>query len=383
MRFKGQLLLPSEQGPGLSVDLQIAQHHLAVVSDHEELGAWPLEAIRAQRLQGDTFVITVAGEDLHFVADDTISFAYSGMPAIQRFAHPSRSRSPLRALLDLFGRDTSKPKNASEETSPSPPETEESSPSRQDKSSPHRQVPIEDVSQMHRLEAPERESDLLPEMHPPSSSGGTGSSGSQTTVDDDVTLPPEPERPTLHPGIETTDTHEMMEIVPEPSPLLGRDDISSDDDAIKQLDQDQPLKSEPTASPTETKRCPALRLDGLPCQSAIIGTSGYCYPHDPESDFGQGFRKAQEARARLISKGTAPLTKVYNRLDKAFRQVERGDLDSDKAMAMAQLARTMCAILELNEESPVSNDEDSPPLSPDQSAARVDDETNRHDVGPI
>ena len=61
MRFKGQLLLPSEQGPGLPVDLEVADHHLALVSEREELGAWPLEAISARRLRGDTFAITVAG----------------------------------------------------------------------------------------------------------------------------------------------------------------------------------------------------------------------------------------------------------------------------------------------------------------------------------
>ena len=110
-------------------------------------------------------------------------------------------------------------------------------------------------------------------------------------------------------------------------------------------------------------RCPALRNDGLPCRSTIIVSSGYCYPHDPRRTFGQGFRKAQEARARLIRNG-ARLTRIYSRLDKTFRQVERGEIDPEKAMAMAQLARTMCAILELDEDPPVSADEGSPPLSP-------------------
>jgi hypothetical protein len=43
------------------------------------------------------------------------------------------------------------------------------------------------------------------------------------------------------------------------------------------------------------------------------------------------------------------LNRVYSRLDKAMRQVERGELDPETAMAMAQLARTMCAILEVDE----------------------------------
>ena len=327
VRFKGQLLLPSERGPGLHVALEVADHHLAVVSEQEELGAWPLEAVTARRVRGDTFAITVAGEDLHFVADDTISFAYSGMPAIQKFARPSRTRSLLRSLLDLVGLDTSKPGHAPEVTPPpAPAAIDESPPSRETESSPHGQLPNEAEPQLHGLDTPQQVPDPEPELRPPSTSGRTGS--------------------------------------------------PSDANTIEQLHQDGPLEHEPTASPIETIRCPALRNDGLPCRSPVIGPSGYCYPHDPERALGQGFRKAQEARARLIRKGTARLTRVYARLDKAFRQVERGDLEPEKAMAMAQLARTMCAILELDEESPVDTHEDSSPPTPNQPATQGDNDTH-------
>jgi hypothetical protein len=50
VKFKGQLLISSEQGPGLPVDFEVADHHMSLVSELEELGAWPLEAIRARRL---------------------------------------------------------------------------------------------------------------------------------------------------------------------------------------------------------------------------------------------------------------------------------------------------------------------------------------------
>ena len=360
MRFKGQLLLPSEQGPGLPVDLEIADHHLALVSEREELGAWPLEAIRARRLEGDTFAITVAGEDLHFVADDTISFAYSGMPAIERFARPSRTRSPLRALFDLFGQDRSKPHHAPEVTPPSPPApTDESVPSREDESAPHGRIPNEAGPQVDPLETPEQVSDPQPELRSPSSSGGTESPGSRISAEDESTDRSELERSTQHPSIETTNPQPVTDKTSETAAPSERDDTWSDTRPMEQLDQDQSVEHEPTASPTKTTRCPGRRNDGLPCRSPIIGPSGYCYPHDPARAFGQGFRKAQDARARLAQKRTGRLTRVYARLDKAFRQVERGDLDPDKAMAMAQLARTMCAILELGEKPPVKANEGS------------------------
>ena len=366
MRFKGQLLLPSEQGPGLPVDLEIADHHLALVSEREELGAWPLEAISARRIRSDTYAITVAGEDLHFVADDTISFAYSGMPAIERVGSRSRSRFPLRALLDLFGQDTSKPHRAPEVTSPSPPATtDESVQSREDDSSPHGRIPDEAEPQLHALETPQHVPDPQPELPSPSS-GGTGSPRSRIS-EDESTHPSDLERSTQHPSIETTNPQQVIDTKSETIPPPERDDSSSDADAIEQLNQDQPVEHEPTASPAKKMRCPGRRNDGLPCRSPIIGPSGYCYPHDPARVFGQGFRKAQDARSRLVRKRTARLTRVYTRLDKAFRQVERGDLDPDKGMAMAQLARTMCAILELGEKAPVNANKGSSTRSSDRS----------------
>ncbi len=367
MRFKGQLLLPSEQGPGLPVDLEIADHHLALVSEREELGAWPLEAIRARRVQGDTFAITVAGEDLHFVADDTIAFAYSGMPAIERFARPSRARSPLRALFDLFGQDTSKPHHPPEVKPPSPPAaTDESTPSREDESSPVGRTPNEAGPQVDPLETPEQVPDAQPELPSPSS-GGTGSPGSRISAEDESTHRSDLERSAQHPSIETTNTQPVTDTKSETVSPSERDDTSSDARPIEQLDQDQPVEHEPTASPAKTMRCPGRRNDGLPCRSPIIGSSGYCYPHDPARVFGQGFRKAQDARARLAQKRSARLTRVYARLDKAFRQVERGDLDPNKAMAMAQLARTMCAILELGEKPRVNANKGASARSSDRS----------------
>lgn len=373
MQFKGHLLLPSEKGPGLPVDLEVADHHLAVVSGQEELGAWPLEAISARRVRGDTFAITVAGEDLHFVADDTISFAYVGMPAIERVAGPPRTRSPWRALRHRFGRHTPKPPHAPEVTPPPPPAaTDESLPSPDDESAPRGQIPNEAETQLHGLEPPRQVSDPPPELPSPPPTGGTGSPRSHTSAEDELGHRSELERPIQHPSIETTNPQHAIEKEPETVPPSKRYDRSSDANTIDQLHQDQPPEHEPTTGPDEATSCPALRNDGLPCQSTIIGPSGYCYPHDPERSLGQGFRKAQEARARLIRKGTARLTRVYARLDKAFRQVERGELEPHKAMAMAQLARTMCAILEMDEEPSVDADKDSPPLSPNRSAIRSD-----------
>ena len=282
MRFKGQLLLPGESGPGLKVNLDVAEHHLAVESDGGGLGAWPLEVVDVERLRGDLFGLTVAGEALRFVADDTIAFAYSGVPAIERVARRSRSRSGVRSMIGRLWRGTETSDQAATVDTPS-------------------------------VESPP------PAEEPP------------TTVDSVV-----------------SDTSWTQQPVP-----LGPPPVS-----VEEQFEEVPLEVHPTPGPVpvvpagveaESAQCPAVRSDGRQCESQILTDSGFCYPHDPRRAFEDGYQAAQEARAQLKKDATARLNRIYARLDKAMRQVERGELDPDTAMAMAQLARTMCAILEIDE----------------------------------
>jgi hypothetical protein len=285
MRFKGQLLLPGESGPGLKVKLDVAEHHLAVESDGGGLGAWPLEAVEVERLHGDLFALTVAGEALRFVADDTIGFAYSAVPAIEQVARRSRSRSGLRSVFGwLKGPDDSTPAVGVETPPaerPTPPVVEPS--------------PRQDFLE---LEA----TDIKPQPAP----------------QPEVILDP--------PVVDER-------FVPDPAeapadPVLGPSAAEAVPDGAQ---------------------CAGVRSDGHRCESQILTDSGYCYPHDPRRAFEDGYEAAQAARAQLKKDATARLNRIYARLDKAMRQVERGELEPETAMAMAQLARTMCAILEIDE----------------------------------
>ena len=282
MQFKGQLLLPGEAGPGLKVNLDVAEHHLAVESDGGGLGAWPLEVVDVERLQGDLFALTVAGEPLRFVADDTIGFAYSAVPAIGQVARRSRGRSGLRSMFEW-------------------------------------------------IKGPEKPGQSV-----------------------DVVAPPADVRPST-PVVEPSSFEETFEAevadTPPPPPVEHNDIVDEPviEDPIQALRS--PVLEPPAGGETTSaaERCPAVRSDGHPCESQILTDSGYCYPHDPMRAFEDGYQAAQEARAQLKRDATARLNRIYGRLEKAMRQVERGELDPDTAMAMAQLARTMCAILEMDE----------------------------------
>lgn len=301
MHFKGQLLLPDDSGPGLRVNLDVAEHHLAVESDGGGLGAWPLEVVDVERLNGDIFSLTVAGEPLRFVADDTIGFAYSAIPTIERVT--TRRPRPRSAFRSMLNRIWNGPEEAA---SPPPVQSEpEQAPSQQEV--PGRDGPIEQ-------EAP-----------------------SQESMSADVIQIPEFVQDTSDSVI---DVDELIEETEEILPL-----------APTQRAEASPV-GEQSSDPAT---CKGIRSDGRPCESPIVTTSGYCYSHDPKRAFEDKYKAAQEARAQLKRDATARLNRVYGRLDKAMRQVERGELDPETAMAMAQLARTMCAILDIDE--PLAEDD--------------------------
>lgn len=278
MQFKGQLLLPGESGAGLSVNLDVAEHHLAVQSDSGGLGAWPLEVVDVERLHGAEFSLTVAGEPLRFVADDTVAFAYTGVPIIEAVTRKSGSRSGFRSMLDRIWNGPEGPDQAvpvdtmpdEEQTSPVPIAEEEPDP---------REVGELLVSDSRPTEV------FYPIEEPP--------------------IEPAPHR--------------------------------------------VPATPAPDEAPGSMEMCPAFRNDGRRCESRILTSSGYCYPHDPRRAFEDDYQLALEARGQLKRESTARLNRIYDKLDKAIRQVERGDLDPESAMAMAQLARTMCAIVEMSE----------------------------------
>lgn len=303
MQFKGQLLLPDEPGPGLRVHLDVAEHHLAVESDGGGLGAWPLETVDVERLQGDIFALTVAGEPLQFVADDTIGFAYSGVPVIEKFSsRRPRTRSTLRSVFDRIwnGPDDPAPPAPVEE-----PETEE----------------VPDVA-----EEPDRPG-LIDRIFPSDPQGEVttelADDVDEIAVGTDVALEP------------TEDTS----AAPEPFPVVVP--VEETTSTPEPVGEDR----------SDTAVCPGSTSDGRPCESQILTSSGYCYAHDPRRAFEDRYQAAQEARQQLKRDATGRLNRIYSRLDKAMRQVERGDLDPEAAMAMAQIANTMCAILDIDESS--------------------------------
>jgi hypothetical protein len=101
-------------------------------------------------------------------------------------------------------------------------------------------------------------------------------------------------------------------------------------------------------------RCQGLRKDGQPCTAPVLGAGPWCFAHDPE-------RAAQRQQARergghnrgavVRLRHLCPprLVPIFDQLETAMQEVHDGTLKPGQAIAMASLARAMCAILTAGE----------------------------------
>lgn len=334
MQFKGQLLLPDEPGPGLRVNLDVAEHHLAVQSDDGGLGAWPLETVDVIRLQGDVFGLTVAGESLHFVADDTIAFAYSGLPVIESVSRRPLARSTFRTMFDRIWNGPEDHDRSAPVNPVSFKNTDGAGPVARVEDGDADGEPIEE----ERLSLTERIDQAFAEL--------------EMATEEAVVELGDVDRddPELNGSDPVDQAVEIFGFAEKPA---------SDLPEVADGAPDQPTRfgfpatlAEVRGAPegedmAEGAQCPAIRSDGRRCESPILTSSGYCYPHDPKRAFEDRYQAALEARAQLKRDATERLNRIYNRLDKAMRQIERGELDPETAAAMAQIATTMCAILNM------------------------------------
>ena len=102
------------------------------------------------------------------------------------------------------------------------------------------------------------------------------------------------------------------------------------------------------------RTCEAVRRDGRPCETRIVGNSSFCFGHDPalrEKRLAAS-RKGGENKAtsrRLSKLMPARLLPVFEQLEAALGEVHAGGLDPKAAGAMAALARAMAAVLAAGE----------------------------------
>jgi len=81
--FKGRLRLPNDPGEGIPIDLELEDVFLSLESGGEDFGEWRLDTVEINRLYSNQFAMHLDGEEMVFIADDALGFAYDGLSAIE------------------------------------------------------------------------------------------------------------------------------------------------------------------------------------------------------------------------------------------------------------------------------------------------------------
>ena len=79
MKFTGQVRVPEVDHPGVPATIVVEEGQTEVFLEGESLGRWSLFDVRAARLVSSAFSISLDGEEITFIADEPVDFAYKGV----------------------------------------------------------------------------------------------------------------------------------------------------------------------------------------------------------------------------------------------------------------------------------------------------------------
>ncbi len=79
MKFTGQVRVPEVDHPGVPATILVEEDQTEVFLEGESLGRWSLFDVRAERLVSSAFSLSLSGEEITFIADEPVDFAYKGV----------------------------------------------------------------------------------------------------------------------------------------------------------------------------------------------------------------------------------------------------------------------------------------------------------------
>ncbi len=79
MKFTGQVRVPEVDHPGVPATILVDEDQTEVFLEGESLGRWSLYDVRAERLVSSAFSLSLSGEEITFIADEPVDFAYKGV----------------------------------------------------------------------------------------------------------------------------------------------------------------------------------------------------------------------------------------------------------------------------------------------------------------
>ena len=111
MQFKGSVRAPGDKDPGVRVVLEIDEYHLEIRRDAELIGRYYLADVEVARDIAERFILFLGDDEVEFLADDALQFAYGGVTAMQDgwLAAQKRKRRHRRAAEDAATRKDGEP----------------------------------------------------------------------------------------------------------------------------------------------------------------------------------------------------------------------------------------------------------------------------------
>ena len=79
MKFAGQVRIPDVDHPGVDATFLIEDDQAELVMGGESLGRWSLFDVHTSRLLSAAFSVTIDDEEITFIADEPVDFAYKGV----------------------------------------------------------------------------------------------------------------------------------------------------------------------------------------------------------------------------------------------------------------------------------------------------------------
>ena len=111
MQFKGSVRAPGDKDPGVRVVLEIDEYHLEIRRDSELIGRYYLADVEVARDIAERFILFLGDDEVEFLADDALQFAYGGVTAMQDgwLSAQKRKRRHRRAADDAARRKDGEP----------------------------------------------------------------------------------------------------------------------------------------------------------------------------------------------------------------------------------------------------------------------------------
>lgn len=111
MQFKGSVRAPGDKDPGVRVVLEIDEYHLEIRRDSELIGRYYLAEVEVARDIAERFILFLGDDEVEFLADDALQFAYGGVTAMQDgwLSAQKRKRRHRRAAEDAARRKDGEP----------------------------------------------------------------------------------------------------------------------------------------------------------------------------------------------------------------------------------------------------------------------------------